>query len=188
MRSTSFATLLLLSLACFTTAAWLGCGDNNHVDGDACVLDDAAPLDVALIDVGPVDAPADTRSGSGGLGQPCESSAQCPADAPTCIAQATDTRGICTAPCLTGMFLTDAASSPGPSIPDPSTGDATCAARYAGGPAGRPACGHVVRLEPDGQPMPNTVYTFDLVCEIRCGVGDACPPGLICRVNRCVPL
>jgi hypothetical protein len=199
MSRALFAFGLIFLVAC---AGGDGGADDDGGDDDAV---DAAPRPDADEgdDDGDGDGPADAGtpdaepepdggpvSGEGGLGQTCNQTTPCPADAPICtIASASATTGMCTALCAEDYaFTTDAAGN----VPLPPAGsNAACAAIFEG-TAGTAACATFLTtsFQPPltgPRPAASTAYTADVMCGIRCGTGNACPSGLRCTNQFCQP-
>jgi hypothetical protein len=181
---------LLLTVCLFALVACAGGDSEGDDDGiDASITVDAGPADAEPADARPPDP--DPDAGQGGLGQICDQSTPCPADAPLCtVASSGSARGACTAVCAADFaFMTNGTGNP--TTTPGATSTATCTAIFDG-TAGTPACLTFLLETFDPAvtgtaPAPSTAYTADVACAIRCGAGNACPTGLTCSNMFCRP-
>jgi hypothetical protein len=149
--------------------------------------DDDGPPDAGAADAREPDAPPPPPSV---LGQACNQTTACPAEAPICtIASAGATTGMCTTMCAEDYaFTTDAVGN----VPlPPAAATATCTAIFDG-EAGTAACATFLTTSfapplTGPRPAADTAYTADVMCGIRCGTGNACPDGLRCTNQFCQP-
>jgi hypothetical protein len=140
-----------------------------------------------------VDAAIDASEPAGlkGLGQLCETEADCPANTPLCMGFA-QTRKYCTPTCLsdaTGTFSDGAFTQV---MPTPSSHSNFCVAAFTG-TQGVPTCGAVYRYTPRDSPLvEGKMYTISEACIIACEMDRTCPPTLSAKdvgtTCMCVPL
>ena len=134
-------------------------------------------------------------SGLVGLGQKCNSPADCPAAAPECITLKQGGTHYCTPHCLdngtgttngSGQFTGSGTGALTP-LPD----DTKCTAQYTGGSVGSAFCEVILSTTPADNPLKaNTAYTaVTFGCAVECSTGNACPTGTTCDTtqNVCYP-
>jgi hypothetical protein len=199
--SRSLAAMVLLGLLLAVTGACAGGEADDDGGGDDVV--DAAPRPDAdegdddgdgdgPPDAGAPDATPDAApEPAGSLGQACDQARPCPDSAPLCtLATADATVGMCTTICAQAFaFRTNAAGNP-TTLP-PASASTVCTDIFDG-TAGTASCATFLTTSfappiTGSRPSPNTDYTADVMCGIRCGTGSACPSGLRCSNQFCQP-